>query len=75
MHKMALADDKFRLTALAAYADINVDFFGIGPSAGERGRSIELNEKGLAVMSRARRACSTTSTSAPACSTSTSAPA
>jgi len=50
MHKMALARDKFRLTALAAYADINVDFFGIGPGAGERGRSIELNEKGLAVI-------------------------
>jgi outer membrane protein assembly factor BamA len=50
MHKMALSDDKFRLIAFAGYADVNIDFFGIGPSAGDRGRSIELNEKGLAVI-------------------------
>jgi len=48
MHRMMLADDKFRLTAFGGHADVNVDFFGIGPEAGERGRSIELNEKGIA---------------------------
>lgn len=54
MHKMALADDKFRVTAFVGYADVNVDFFGIGPGAGERGQSIELNEKGLAVVTQAQ---------------------
>ena len=52
MHKMALADDKFRFTGFAGYADVNVDFFGIGPDAGERGTSIELNEKGLAFIAQ-----------------------
>ena len=50
VHKMALANDKFRLVAFAGYADLNVDFYGIGPDAGDRNRSIQLNEKGLAVV-------------------------
>ena len=48
MHKMMLDDDKYRLTVFGGHADVNIDFFGIGPDAGERGRSIELNEKGIA---------------------------
>ena len=43
MHKMALSNDRIRATAFAGYADVNVDFFGIGPGAGDRDLSIELN--------------------------------
>jgi hypothetical protein len=50
VHKMSLANDRFRLVAFAGYADVNVGFYGIGPNAGDRNRSIELNEKGLAVV-------------------------
>lgn len=46
LHKMSLADDKFRIVGVGGYADINVDFFGIGPGAGDRNRSIEISEKG-----------------------------
>ncbi len=50
VHKMTLADDKFRISAFAGYADVNVKFFGIGPNAGDRNLSIELNEKGYAIL-------------------------
>jgi len=50
MHKMSLGHDRFRAVAFAGYADINIEFFGIGPNAGSRGRSIELNEEGVAAL-------------------------
>lgn len=49
-HKMSLAQDRFRVTAFAAYADIDTKFYGIGPDAGDRDRPIELNEKAFSVM-------------------------
>lgn len=44
-HKMALSGDRFRLTAFGGYADVNVRFFGIGPNAGDRGVSVDMNDK------------------------------
>lgn len=41
-----LGHDRFRLLAVAAYSDINYEFFGIGQSAGSAGTSIELNQAG-----------------------------
>lgn len=46
-HRMFLKDDKFKLTAFAGYADVNLRFFGVGPLAGELNRSIDINEKGF----------------------------
>ncbi len=44
--KAHFADDRFRLTAAAGYGDMNLNFYGVGPDAGERDRSIGLNQKG-----------------------------
>jgi hypothetical protein len=46
-HKMAWGKDKFRLTAFAGYADVNLRFFGIGPGAGDLNRSVDINDKGI----------------------------
>lgn len=46
-HRMFLNEDKFKLTAFAGYADVNLRFFGIGPLAGELNRSIDINERGF----------------------------
>lgn len=43
--KAFLAQDRFRLTAGAGVGSVNVDFYGIGPAAGERGVSIPINQK------------------------------
>ena len=48
LHKMSFEQDRFRLGLFAGYGDINMDFYGIGSSAGNRDRSIGLNEKGYA---------------------------
>ncbi|WP_380874531.1 membrane protein [Sphingomonas sp. DBB INV C78] len=47
-HDMSLADDRFRIIAFGGYGDINVDFFGIGPGAGDRGVSVKLDQEGIA---------------------------
>ena len=44
--KAHLAQDKLRVTAAGGYADMNLDFYGIGGGAGERDFSIGLNQKG-----------------------------
>ena len=51
-HKMSLADDKYRFAVLAGYADVNVDFYGIGPEAGDRDASIQLNDRGYAALAQ-----------------------
>lgn len=43
--KAFLAQDRFRLAAGAGVGSVNVDFYGIGPAAGERGVSIPINQK------------------------------
>lgn len=49
-HKMSLSDDRFRIVGFGGYANVDVSFFGIGPNAGDRDLSIELNEKGFAAL-------------------------
>jgi hypothetical protein len=46
LQTLHLAHDAVRLTAVAAYGDINYAFFGIGQDAGNAGVSIELNQTG-----------------------------
>ncbi|MDV5824487.1 BamA/TamA family outer membrane protein [Sphingobium naphthae] len=46
-HQMALDDDRFHITALAGYGDARLNFYGIGPNAGEAGLSVKLRDKGL----------------------------
>jgi len=48
--KAHFSHDRFRLTAGGGYADMNLDFYGIGPDAGERDHAIELNQKGAFVL-------------------------
>lgn len=48
LHRMSLGHDRHRFTAFGGYADVNIDFFGIGPDAGARNLSVELNEQGYA---------------------------
>ena len=40
-----LSQDRWRLTGLAAYMDVNYDFFGIGEDAGDAGASIPVDQK------------------------------
>lgn len=44
--KAHFAQDKLRVTAAGGYADMNLDFYGIGGGAGRRDFSIGLNQKG-----------------------------
>lgn len=46
LHRMSLGHDRFRLILFGGYAQINVNFYGIGPGAGERDLSVKLEEKG-----------------------------
>lgn len=50
--KAHLKGDKIRITAAVGYGDMNLDFYGIGPDAGERGRSVTLNHTGVFVMAQ-----------------------
>lgn len=43
--KAYLGGDKFRVTAGGGVGDFHVDFYGIGPGAGSRGRSIPIEQK------------------------------
>jgi hypothetical protein len=48
-----LKGDDIRLMALAGYADLHLDFFGVGPIAAARDLSIPLNEVGWAGIAQA----------------------
>jgi hypothetical protein len=39
--------DRYRVAAAAGYGDFNLEFFGIGPDAGARGISADIEDKGL----------------------------
>jgi hypothetical protein len=43
--KAYLMEDRLRLTAGAGLGDFKVDFFGIGPNAGRRGRAIPIDQE------------------------------
>jgi outer membrane protein assembly factor BamA len=44
------SDDRYRLTGGGGYGDVNIDFFGIGDDAGDRGIAVPVNQKGVAGM-------------------------
>jgi outer membrane protein assembly factor BamA len=46
-HKMFLSQDRIKLTAFAGYGDVNLRFYGIGPNAGERNSSVDINDTGF----------------------------
>lgn len=48
--KAHLREDQIRVTAGVGYADLNLEFYGIGGDAGERDISIDLNQKGTGVV-------------------------
>jgi len=50
--KAHFREDRFRLTAGAGYADMNLKFYGIGAGAGERDISIDLNQSGTFVLAQ-----------------------
>jgi outer membrane protein assembly factor BamA len=39
-------DDKYRLSGWLGYFNVNLEFYGIGNEAGDRGRSVTINQKG-----------------------------
>ena len=39
-------DDKYRLSGWVGYFDVNIEFFGVGSGAGDRGESITINQYG-----------------------------
>lgn len=46
-HKMFLSQDRFRFNAFAGYGDVNLRFYGIGPNAGSRNQSVDINDTGF----------------------------
>ena len=48
--KTFLAGDQFRLNGLFGYGNINLDFYGVGAEAGNRGSFIPITEKGIFLM-------------------------
>lgn len=44
-HSMSLAKDRLRFLGFAGYGIANIDFYGIGPDAGEAGISIKMRDK------------------------------
>ena len=45
-----LKADKYRFNALLGYMNLNIDFYGIGSDAGDRGGSIPITQKGVFFM-------------------------
>jgi hypothetical protein len=48
-----LYEDRLRLNGLAGYGNINMDFYGIGSGAGDRGVSVPITQKGFFFMPEA----------------------
>ena len=44
--KTYFADDKYRLSGWLGYFNANLQFFGVGSDAGDRGQSIDITQKG-----------------------------
>lgn len=45
--KTYFSNDNYRLNAVGGYFNLNLDFYGVGTEAGNRGFSIPLNQKGI----------------------------
>jgi outer membrane protein assembly factor BamA len=51
--KTFLYEDRLRLNGLIGYGNINLDFYGIGSEAGDRGVSVPITERGVFFMPEA----------------------
>jgi hypothetical protein len=51
--KTFLYEDRLRLNGLAGYGNINMDFYGIGSGAGDRGVSVPITQRGFFFMPEA----------------------
>ena len=45
-------DDKYRLSGWVGYYDANLEFYGVGSGAGDRGESIGINQRGPMLLAR-----------------------
>lgn len=52
MQRMNLADDRFRITALAGLGDFHLDFYGIGADAGSRDVSVAIEQEAVFATAR-----------------------
>lgn len=50
VHSMALDDDRFKVLLFGGYADINMNFYGIGANAGDRNISVDLEDRGTMLL-------------------------
>lgn len=49
LHSMSLDSDRFRITGVAGTGKLVADYYGIGPAAGDRNVSVDLDEKFVAL--------------------------
>lgn len=52
VHSMSLDDDRFKVLLFGGYADINMQFYGIGANAGDRDISVDLEDRGTMILSQ-----------------------
>ncbi|MCJ1959334.1 BamA/TamA family outer membrane protein [Novosphingobium mangrovi (ex Hu et al. 2023)] len=45
-HQMSFGQDRFRVAAMGGYGDARLNFYGIGPNAGDAGVSVDLRNRG-----------------------------
>lgn len=50
VHSMALDEDRFKVLLFGGYADINMNFYGIGANAGDRDISVDLEDRGTMIL-------------------------
>ncbi|MFC6621536.1 BamA/TamA family outer membrane protein [Novosphingobium panipatense] len=51
-HSMSLDDDRFHALLFGGYANININFYGIGAAAGDRDVSVEMVDKGIMALAQ-----------------------
>ncbi len=52
VHSMAFDDDRFKVLLFGGYANVNINFYGIGASAGARDVSVKMVDKGALVLAQ-----------------------
>ena len=52
-HRMSLDDDRYRILAMAGYGSFNMKYYGTGSASGSNGVSVDMNQRGLVIISEA----------------------
>ncbi len=52
VHNMSLARDRIKLLLFGGYADINMNFYGVGAHAGDRDVSVDLEDRGMMALAQ-----------------------